>query len=263
MDLPTFREAAAELERILRLHSYPLAIKMVRGEDEIPGDAKRPLKDLGYHLSTCQVFAMARRQGMTMAQVKEDMWCMEPVIGFGLAETPEHFLEGNNRFPSSASTPEAGRTWARAFPRLSFGERAGVVVAPARAATFEPDLVMVYCDPEQLTQLLHAKNWIDGLDVDCRLSGHAACVYAVVPTLQNNQWQITSPCGGDRARAMARHDEMIASFPASALLDLVEGTIHTQKEGKGLPLAPTLRPEYNLPTAYVAIGKMMGMDWLK
>ena len=263
MNSTTFREAAASLESILRLQTYPVAVKMLNSADEIPANAKRPVRDLGYHLSTCQVFSMARRQGITLAQLKEDMWCMEPVIGYGMADAPEYFLEGHNRFPSSAKTPEAGKAWAQAFPRLQAGESIGILVGPAKSASFDPDVVMLYCNPEQLTQILHAKNWMDGLDAECKLSGHAACVYAVVPTFQDGKWQITSPCGGDRARAMARHDEMIASFPANELLDLVEGLEHTRTEGKALPLAPTMRPEYNLPAAYVTIGKMMGMDWVK
>lgn len=263
MNLKGLREAAGELETMLRPQTYPIAVKMLKSEGEIPNGAKRPLRDLGYHLSTCQVFAMARRQGMALAQLKEDMWCVEPVIGFGMAEAPDYFLDGNNRFPDSASTPEAGRAWAQAFPRLPVGEYVGVAAAPAKVAEFEPDLVMIYCDPSQLTQLLSAKNWIDGLDVDCKLSGHAACVYAVVPTVQADKWQITSPCGGDRARGLARHDEVIASFPATALPDVVAGLVHAQKHGHGLPQLPTMRPEYDLPDTYVKIGQMVGMDWVK
>lgn len=263
MNLVELREAAEQLETTLRLQTYPIAVKMLKSEEEISEGAKRPLRDLGYHLSTCQVFAMARRQGMTLAQLKEDMWCVEPVMGYGLAETPTYFLDGNNRFPDSASTPEAGRTWAQAFPRLNAGEYVGVVSAPAKSAGFEPDLIMVYCDPSQLTQLLSAKNWLDGLDVDCKLSGHAACVYAVVPTVQTGQWQITSPCGGDRNRGLARHDEMIISFPATALTDVVAALVHAREHGHGLPAAPTMRPEYDLPATYVKIGEMMGMDWVK
>ena len=193
MNLAELREAAAGVEAILRLQTFPLAVKMLKSEDEVPQEAKRPLRDLGYHLSTCQVFSMSRRQGMALAQLKEDMWCVEPVLGYGLAEAPEFFLEGNNRYPGTARTPEAGKAWALAFPRLRPGDYVGVVSAPAKQASFEPDLIMIYCDPSQLTQLLIAKNWMDGLDVDSKLSGHAACVYAVVPTVQTKEWKVISP----------------------------------------------------------------------
>jgi uncharacterized protein (DUF169 family) len=249
MEIAEIREAAAGIESILRLQSYPLAVKMLRSEGEIPEGAKRPLRDLGHHLSTCQVFSLSRRQGMSLAQMKEDMWCVEPVLGFGMADPPDHFLEGNNRYPGTASTLEAGRTWAQGFPRLPVGEYAGFVSAPARSANFLPDLLVIYCDPSQLTQLLIARNWMDGVDPECKLSGHAACVYAVVPTVSTGQWQITSPCRGDRARAMARDDEMIASIPTTDAPAVLEGLQHIQRGGHGLPLALSLRPEYELPAA--------------
>jgi len=79
MNLVELWEAAEELETVLRLQTYPLAVRMLKDEGEIPERAKRPVRDLGYHLSTCQLFAMARRQGLTLAQLMEDMWCVQPV----------------------------------------------------------------------------------------------------------------------------------------------------------------------------------------
>ena len=70
---------------------------------------------------------MSRKQGTTLAMLKEDKWCFEPVIGFGMAEPPQYFLDGYNRFPGSVATLEAGSNWARAFPRLEVGEYIGVV----------------------------------------------------------------------------------------------------------------------------------------
>ena len=263
MELAQLRQAAAEIESALRLQTYPVALKMLRGEGEVPGGAKRPMRDLGHHLSTCQSFALSRRQGLCVAQLMEDMWCVEPVIGFGMGEAPNYFLEGNNRYPGSARTQEAGRRWAQGFPRLRVGEYCGTVSSPAKTADFEPQMVIVYCDPAQLTQLLIVKNWIDGVDVETKLSGHAACVYAVVPTIQTGRWQITVPCRGDRTRALARDDEMIVTIPAAELPDVAEGLRDLQEQGQGMPMSLTMRPDYNLPPTYVTIGKMMGMDWVK
>lgn len=261
--MQSLRDAAEGIEGVLRLKTFPLAVKMLRSEGEIPEGARRPVQDFGYHLSTCQVFAMSRREGMTLAQTKEDMWCFEPAIGLGLAAAPEAFLAGLNRFPKSARTLDAGQTWARALPRLEVGEYVGVVSAPAKTATFEPELVMVYCDPVQLTQLLIVKNWMDGVDIGGRLSGHAACVYAVVPTLQTGHWAVTCPCRGDRARGLARDDEIIVSIPTSQLPEVLEGLLHLREDGSGLPLALSMRPEYPLAPPYVEMAQLLGMGWVK
>ncbi|MHA1410678.1 MAG: DUF169 domain-containing protein, partial [Candidatus Odinarchaeia archaeon] len=94
MDLENLHKNAESIWKKLRLRTHVLAIKMLKDIKDIPKEAKRPVKDLGYHLDLCQGFAMSRWEGETIAMLKEDMWCFEPVVGFGLAEPPKFFLEG-------------------------------------------------------------------------------------------------------------------------------------------------------------------------
>ena len=60
-ELKSVQEYGAELERRLRLKTFPLAPKFLETEQEIPAHAKRPLKDFGHHPSLCQVLQMCRR----------------------------------------------------------------------------------------------------------------------------------------------------------------------------------------------------------
>ena len=109
---------ARQLEKVVRLDTYPLAVKLLRSERDIPEEAKRPVRDFGYHLSLCQVFSMSRREGTAIAVLKEDMWCFEPVLAFGLEKPPVRFLQGHNRFPRDVRhwkpepiTRRAPRAW--------------------------------------------------------------------------------------------------------------------------------------------------------
>jgi uncharacterized protein (DUF169 family) len=63
------------------------------------------------------------------------------------------------------------------------GKYEGIAFSPLSKTSFEPDLIILYCDPTQLTHILIVINWIDGSDINCRLSGHAGCVYSVVPVI--------------------------------------------------------------------------------
>ena len=260
MELSIIHEYANKIETYLNLNTFVLALKLLENKDNVPFSAKRPKKDLGYHLSLCQALAMSRREGVSLAMLKEDMWCFEPVIGLGLSKAPQYFLEGNNRFPETAQTLNAGKNWALSFPHFEIGKYKGITFSPLSKTIFEPNLVILYCAPFQLTKIMIAINWIDGKDVYCRLSGHAACVYSIVPTLQNNQFQVTIPCMGDRERAMAQNDELIVSFPIEKLKDLVMGLEALSKINKGLPIKFTQMPEYKLSKKYLKIGKLMGMD---
>lgn len=255
VNLEDIHGKAREIMNILRLRTSPLAIKMLKNESDIPENAIRPLKDLGYHLDVCQGFAMTRWGKKTIAMLKEDMWCFEPMIGYGLAKPPHEFLDGLNRYPWSIMTQEAAREWANSFPHLNIGEYIGIVSAPLERCCFEPDMFIIWCDPSQLTQLLIAKNCIDGKDVISRLGGHAACVYAIVPVLQEKKCTVTSPCSGDRSIAMTQYNEIIFSAPIEMLEKIVKALKYLEEHEWGYPWMPELKPEYTLTDRYAEIGE--------
>ncbi len=253
-----YRNYGEELEAKLRLQSHPLALKLLKTESDIPTSAYRPLRDSGNHLSLCQAYQKSRREGTEIVMLKEDNWCFEPVVGYGLAEPPEYFLEGHNRFPVDVETLEAGRHYAEQFPRLELGKYIGVVSAPLKSASFEPDLIMIYCNSEQLNLLLLAREYKEGYSLPCSLSSHAACVYAVVPAIKSGNCQVAVPCRGDRWSAAAEADEMIFSAPRERLPSLIEGLRHVEKTGSGLPHGRRIQPEYELPESYRKIAHIMG-----
>jgi uncharacterized protein (DUF169 family) len=253
-----YQEYGEDLERRLRLKTFPLALKLLEKEEDLPEGAKRPLKDFGHHLSLCQVFQMSRREGKIMAMLKEDHWCFEPVVGYGLGEPPEYFLEGYNRYPRDVETLAAGKNYALEFPRLAVGKYVGIASAPLRAARFEPDVVMIYCDSAQLCLLLLGREYKEGYNLKCSLSGHAACVYGVIPALQSGECQVAVPCRGDHYRAMAGDDEMIFTVPREKVEDLMFGLRRIEATGSKLPQGYSFLPEYPLLESYKKIGKMMG-----
>ena len=86
--MPTLREFnryGEEVRKRLQLRTSPIAVKMLKTEEDIPEGAIRPKKDLHTHLALCQGFALSRRDDQTVAMFKEDHWCSIPVVAFGLA----------------------------------------------------------------------------------------------------------------------------------------------------------------------------------
>lgn len=284
MEITILNEYGKELESRLRLRTYPLAVKLLEREADIPKgpvnkhirgqtaralstseDAHipegvlRPRRDLGYHVALCQGFALSRKEGITVAMFKDDMWCFEPIIGYGWVEPPKYFLEGHNRFPQDVKDLEAGKNYAHDFPRLEVGKYSGVVSAPLATANFEPDLVLLYCDSEQASLLLLGREFKNGHDLQCHLSSHAACVYSVVTAIKSREFQIAIPCRGDHYFALASDTELIVSFPMEKFEDLMEGLRHLEKDNFKLPRNPTMRIEPNFPESYMKILGMMGL----
>ncbi len=255
-----FNDYGEELEKRLQLKTFPLALKMLAREDDIPEGAIRPKEDLHLHLALCQGLAMSRREGTSVAMLKEDMWCYIPVMAFGFAQTPEYYLEGHMGFPSKVGSLAVAKKLANALPRLECGRYVGVVSAPLKAANFEPDLVVIYCNSVQLMSLLSGVKYREGHLVTSKLDPSAACVQCTVPVLQSGDCQVSVPCLGDRRWAMAQDDEMIFSVPKERLEDLILGLRHSDEIGNGFPLNFEMRPDYPLSEGYAKMGGMLGME---
>lgn len=75
VELKEFNGYGDVLERSLVLRTSPLAVKMLETENDISQGALRPKRDREYHLAQCQAFSISRRQGLTVAMLKEDNWC--------------------------------------------------------------------------------------------------------------------------------------------------------------------------------------------
>ena len=260
LSLSDFNKFGEEIERRLLLRTSPVAIKLLETEKDIPEGAIRPKRDLGFHLALCQAFAMSRREKKTVAMLKQDQWCYLPVIAFGLAEAPDFFLEGNTFVKFSVGDLKAAGNLANALPRLEQGKYVGVVSAPLSTANFEPNMVVIYCNTNQLRCLLSGVKYRDGYLVKPTLDPSGACFQATVPVVQTGECQVTVPCGGDRAHALAQDDEMIFTIPKTRLEDLMQGLRHFDEVGRGYTrFAPDMRPEYPLPDLYLKAGKMVGL----
>ncbi|MBN1855940.1 MAG: DUF169 domain-containing protein, partial [Dehalococcoidia bacterium] len=246
MELSTYHSYAEELERRARLKTYPIAIRLLREGEDVPEEMTRPKRDMGIHMSLCQAFEMSRRDGTPMAMLREDMWCPEPVIGFGLQEAPAYFIEGHNRYPRDVASQEAGHVYAEELPKLPTGMYTGVLSAPLHSTSFEPDVITIYCIPAQLSQLLLGHEYKDGHNLNCDLSSHAACVYGVVPVLQNGRSQVAIPCRGDRYSAMAEDDEMLLSVTPQGLQDLITALRYLETTGSVYPKGYRMHLEYPL-----------------
>jgi uncharacterized protein (DUF169 family) len=258
-ELKKFNGYGEELEQRLRLKTFPFAVKLLKTEEEIPEDAIRPKRNLGYHLSLCQAFAMSRREGMTVAMFLEDMWCYAPVLALGIAKPPEYYLEGNTFFPTQVGNLELAANLAKNFPRLEYKKCIGVASAPLKKADFKPDMVIIYCDSAQLRSLLAGLKYKQGELVTSTMEPAAACVQAIVPALKSDKCQVAVPCGGDRRWALAQDDEMIFTVPEDKLADLMLGLRHIDEAGTVFPIKFGTRIEYPLSESYLKVSEMIGM----
>jgi uncharacterized protein (DUF169 family) len=261
MDLKDLNEMGKELEISLRMQRHPVAVKFLKNKTEIPDEAIIPTRDWKHKIALCQAISRAEDgHEQTIAMFKEDNWCFEPVIGLGLVKKIPEFLEGYHRYPDSVKTLEAGAKWCQNMPSFEKGRYQGIVVGPLNKCNFMPDLIIMHVNGLALTYLMVLKNCMDGEDITCQLSGHAACVYALVPPMKLQQCYIAIPCKGDRDVARAQDSDLIFSMPTKLLPEFIDCMQYEQKHEWGLPLHYKIMEEYPLKPKYRDFGQKLGLD---
>jgi uncharacterized protein (DUF169 family) len=236
--LKEFNRYGEELEKILMLKTSPVAVKMLKTEADIPEGAVRPKRDKGYHLAQCQAFALARRDKMTIAMLKEDHWCPAALIAYGMVPRP---------------TPLRGHPYAS----FEEGKYIGVLTAPLNTANFKPDVVIIYSNTSQLRSLMLSMKLEDGLAVKSHYFP-PSCAYAVVHVMQDGLPWIVLPDPGEFQRALGTEDEMMFSLPAVKM----DSFMTCMREGQEKEFAyrghhMLLRPDFPHPEFY----KTMFRKW--
>jgi uncharacterized protein (DUF169 family) len=200
-----FNQYGEELEKLLLLRTSPIAVKMLEKESDIPKGAIRPKKDRGYHLAQCQAFGMSRREGTTVAMLKEDNWCPTSVIAYGLEKKPESLAK-----------------WSHPYDCFEYGKYFGIVTAPLKRANFLPDVVITYLKPGQLRALLLTMKVEDVPQV----SGHyfpPSCGWSVVEPMKTGKYWVVMPDPGEYQRALTEEGDIMFSVPQSKMAVLMAG----------------------------------------
>lgn len=254
-----FNSYGEELEKLVRLKTAPIAVKMLEKETDIPKEAIRPKRDRGHHLAQCQVFALTRRKGETIAMLKEDNWCWAPLIGYGLV--PPFDEETISPMIYIVENLKAAKKVFKTFPRFEQGKYIGILTAPLKTASFQPDMVLIYSNTAQLRSMLMAIKYKKGKLVKSEFDPIDSCVYSIVPVIQNGEYRITIPDPGEFERAMAEEGEIILSVPAAKMEELVTGLRFFEEIKLGYShLNMQMMPDFSQPPFYQDLFKMWGLD---
>ncbi len=259
--LSDYNSYGEELEDLLQLKTRPIAVKMLKSKEDIPEEAIRPKKDRDEHLGQCQAFALTRRRGETVAMLKEDHWCWAPLLGYGMVDTPEIFKEGKILHPHLVENLEAAKDMAEEFPQLERGKYIGILSAPLKNTSVEPDLILIYSNNAQLRSILNAVKYKEGDLLTSEFDPLDSCVYSVVPLIQGEEYRITFPDPGEHERAMAGEDEVIFSVNRDKIEELIQGLRHLEEIELGYTdMVRVMRPDYPQPEFYKELFREWGLD---
>ena len=228
MDLKQVNET---LNLYIRPQTFPLALKLCRSENELPGRVRMPARDLGYQVALCQAIGMARRYGWVMAIGKDDQCCIGGALTMGfIVQSPEGVA-----FPTPAEK------------QLEAGKYSHLLMAPIGTADFEPDVIVIYGNSAQVYRLVQAASMGAGQGVSAIASGAADCGDIVARTFLSNECQSILPGGGDRVYGGTQDHEVIFTMPPGKVEAVLKALEDTHKAGFRYPILTDLRHRPALP----------------
>ena len=247
-------EKGEALRQILRLHTQPLAVKLLPVGESFPNGVHRPTKRLKHKLTICQGISMARRYGWKVGLISEDVCCVPALVAYGWAEkepTMEDMMELMLE-AGYAENADAARRQIEAIPRLGKGQYEGLILSPLELTTWEPDLVMIYSNAAQMMRLVHAATYHRGKPINSSFGGRAAsCAEGIIGSFQSNECQVVIPGAGDRIFAMTGDDELAFTAPAQMIDQIIEGLRMSGREiGMRYPIPVYQAFEPRFPPIY-------------
>ena len=251
----------AEIDKAISTYikhqTYPLAVKMLGSEDEIPPDAKRPLKDYGVSFTLCQALALGRKEGLTIVLDKESQSCPIALAGLGFVR-PEEYLSGNYALAPVNRPAEAQKKAAEDIPRFEFGKFKYILISPILNATFDPDVIVFYGSGVQVMRMIQAAVFSSGESLTSKSSGSGGCLLPVVAPILEGECKYGVPGNGERRAALVADGEIAFAMPKNRFEEVMNG-LRLSHEGKQTyPISPGyLKLEYKLPPTYAELRKAL------
>jgi uncharacterized protein (DUF169 family) len=237
-----FNKCGEDLETALLLRTSPVAVKMLEKEDDIPRGAFRPKRDGGYHIAQCQAFGMSRREGRTVAMLKEDHWCPTALTAYGMVG-------------ASSTMAKFGES----YQSFETGKYVGILTAPLKKASFAPDVVLIYLNPAQLRGMLTPMMFGGSTPISTYLF-LPSCAHCVVDPMKTGKYCLVLPDPGEYQRALTAEEEMIFAVPKEKL----QGLMASLRSGGRLysfrDQYMSMHPDFEQPQFYKDMFKGWGLD---
>jgi uncharacterized protein (DUF169 family) len=251
------KELGAQIDKYVRPDTFPVGIKIVSSDSDLPAKAKRPVRDFGEHITICQSIGFSRRYGWTIAMNGEDLSCPIAKVAFGYKPALDYYTDGNLVCGMYTADEETAKRTEADVPKLTAEESGFFVSFPLERAPFDPDVVVVYANSAQVMRLVAAALYLRGGSIPSTFSARADCADIAIKTLRTGEPQVILPCYGDRVFAQTHDHEMAFSFPFSAADDLVAGLEGTNRGGVRYPIPQFLRYTAEFPPTYQKLNQLL------
>lgn len=235
-DRPTkWSEWTRGMERFLRLKSFPVGMKMLESVKEIESNpwVRRPQEKL----TLCQLITIVRTFDWTVAATAEDMVPPSCATVVGLAEVPSYVADGTMRSVVWLEKKEDAAACENVIQRIPYGKYEAVLLAPTAYDPFEPDIVLLYANPAQMSVLINAIQFDRFERLVFYSVGETSCSDVIGRSFVDGVPALSIPCYGERRFGQAQDDELAIGLPAKDCSRILANLETLYKRGIRYPIS--------------------------
>jgi uncharacterized protein (DUF169 family) len=225
---------AAQLTRLLRLQTPPIAMKWIETEEELQKIPKLRIHDK--HLPPCTIVGHAAQYNWTSACRSENIhanYCRG--INGMFCRDDKWFSGGmfNGVWFNNLDASKAHNLALNCIPPKYIA----VVASPLTAGRIQPDVCVLYVSPAQAFLLLAGYQFEHYEKLDFTFVGESTCSDSWCRTFLTGKPSIGLPCYADKKFAGMGENELRLTFTPQGLVRAVEGLEGLHKNGLRYPIA--------------------------
>lgn len=232
-----FQEIVASLNRLLRLRTTPIGMKLfetVAQMEAIP----RVRRPDAIH-TTDQIVGMASRNGWTVGITADDLVGAQCKTVIGMHPRNPEWLSGermNGVWYSNAADASAHQASMDVVP---FGRYLAMAVSPLTSGRLAPpDICLIYATPAQMILFINGLQFSGYKKLQWGCVGESSCADSWGRALATGEPSLSIPCFAERRYGGVMEDELLMALPPKYLPKIVDGLERLSKNGLRYPIAP-------------------------
>ena len=230
-------ETLERLNRVLRIRTTPIGMKMFATEDEMAAVPKiRRPKDV--HTAD-QIVSMASRLNWTVGITGSDLVGTQCQAVLGLGGQDEEWYSGKHMAGVWFDTQENASIHQNAMHVVPVGQYQAMAVSPLSTGRLSPpDICMIYATPGQMIILINGLQWSGYKNFEWGCVGESACADSWGRALSTGEPSLSIPCYAERRYGGVQDDEMLMALSPGHLLQAIEGMEALSRNGFRYPIPP-------------------------
>lgn len=233
-------QIVADLNRLLRLRTTPIGMKMFRSVEEMEA-IPRIRRPTDIH-TTDQIVGQASRNGWTVGVTMADLVGAQCGTVIGLHPRSEEWLSGSGMHGVWYGTAEDAAAHQAAMDVLEDVNCQAMAVSPLASGRLDPpDICLIYATPAQMILFINGLQWLGYRKLEWGCVGESACADSWGRALKTGEPSLSIPCFAERRYGGVMEDELLIALPPRFLPGVIAGLDKLSANGLRYPI-----PQYGV-----------------